>query len=108
MLSEVRRVLLEQRPVEGAPGMEMQLWLIEYPPGSTAASHRHPAVGVGYVVEGEFESAFEGQPLIRKRAGDGFVDEPKLEHHTFRVISEGPLRFVVAYTLPAGKAPIEY
>src|SRR5687768_190282 len=57
----IRRQLLEQRPAEGAPGLETQLWLIDYPPGASAPSHHHPVVGIGYVIEGAFDSVFAGQ-----------------------------------------------
>lgn len=106
---EIRRTLLTKQPVDGAPGLETQLWLIEYPPGAAAPAHRHPVVGVGYVIEGEYESVFGEQPMTRVKAGESFVDLAKVEHRMFRNPSKDKLlRFVVAYTIPAGKQPVEY
>lgn len=106
--AQIRRTLLTQQNVAGAPGLETQLWLIEYPPGATAPAHHHPVVGVGYVIEGEYESVFGDQPMTRVKAGESFVDQAQVEHRMFRNPSKDkPLRFVVAYTIPKGKQPVE-
>jgi len=97
---EIQRRLLATRPADNAPGQDTQLWLIEYPPGAEAPPHRHPVVGVGYVVEGAFESAFAGEPLVRVQAGESFVDPARVEHRVFRnAHADRPLKFVVAYTI---------
>ena len=104
----ITRRLLDKREVAGAPGLETQLWLIEYPPGAAAPVHHHPVVGIGYVVEGEFESAFGHEPPVRVKAGQSFVDPARVEHRLFRNVSaERPLKFIVTYTIPAGQAPVE-
>jgi len=105
----IRRQLLDQRPVEGAPGMETQLWLIDYPPGASAPSHHHPVVGIGYVVEGAFDSAFADQAQVHVSAGQSFVDPARLEHRLFRNSSSTqPLKMLVAYTIPSGTPPVEF
>ena len=38
--------------VEGLPGWETRLYLIEYPPGADGSRHRHPVVGLGYMLSG--------------------------------------------------------
>lgn len=106
---EVQRTLLAKQNVEGAPGLETQLWLIEYPPGADAPTHRHPVVGIGYVFEGEYDSVFGEEPMAHVKAGQSFVDLAKVEHKLFRNPSKDkPLRFVVAYTIPIGKKPVEF
>jgi|SRR4051794_19328246 quercetin dioxygenase-like cupin family protein len=106
---QVRRTLVARQNVEGAPGWETQLWSIEYPPGAAAPTHRHPVVGIGLVIEGEYESAFDDEPVTRGRAGESFLERPKAEHRMFRNPSKDkPLRFVVTYTIPIGKAPVEF
>ena len=105
----IRRTLVARQNVEGAAGLETQLWSIEYAPGAAAPTHRHPVVGVGLVLEGEYESAFGDEPVTRGRAGEGFVDRARVEHRIFRNPSrDKPLRFVVTYTIPVGKAPVEF
>lgn len=104
----ISRKLLDRRAVEDAPGMETELWLIEYPPGASAPVHHHPVVGIGYVIEGAFDSTFAGQPPLHVSAGQSFVDPARVEHRSFRNSSpDHPLRFVVAYTLPSGVSPVQ-
>lgn len=106
---QVRRTLVARQNVEGAPGWETQLWSIEYPPGAAAPTHRHPVVGIGLVIEGEYESVFDDESVTRGRAGESFLERPKAEHRMFRNPSKDkPLRFVVTYTIPIGKAPVEF
>lgn len=103
----IRRTLIDRRPATDLPGWETRLYLIEYPPGMAAPLHVHPAVGVGYVLEGRFESAFGTEPVVEVRAGQGFVDQAGVTHRVFRNADPGhALRFVVAYTLRAGEEPL--
>jgi quercetin dioxygenase-like cupin family protein/sugar lactone lactonase YvrE len=105
----VRRQLLDERPVAGQPGLLTQLWLIEYAPGASAPPHRHPVAGIGYVVEGAFDSSFSGQPPLHVSAGQSFFDPPQLQHRVFRnASSERPLKFVIAYTIPRGSPIVEF
>ncbi|MEO8180835.1 MAG: cupin domain-containing protein [Deltaproteobacteria bacterium] len=105
---EIRRQLLDRRPAEGAPGLETQLWLIDYPPGASAPSHHHPVVGIGYVIEGAFDSTFADQPPVHVGAGQSFVDPARIEHRVFRNSSSTqPLKMLVAYTIPSGTPPVE-
>lgn len=104
----ITRKLLEERPVEGVPGMKTQLWQIEYPPGASAPPHHHPVVGIGYVIEGAFDSGFAGAPLAHVSAGQSFVDPARVEHRVFRnASSRQALKFVVAYTIPGGTPIVE-
>jgi quercetin dioxygenase-like cupin family protein len=100
---KIRRTLIEQRPVTGLSGWETRLYLVEYGPGAVAPVHVHPAVGVGFVLEGSFESAFEGEPVRQVHAGQGFVDSAGVAHRAFRNLSsDRTLRFVIAYTIRSG------
>ena len=105
----IRRQLLDQRPVAGSPGLETQLWLIDYPPGASAPSHHHPVVGIGYVLEGSFDSTFAEQAPLHVSAGQSFVDPARIEHRVFRNSSSSkPLKMLVAYTIPSGTPPVEF
>jgi quercetin dioxygenase-like cupin family protein/DNA-binding beta-propeller fold protein YncE len=104
----ITRQLLDERPVEGTPGLKTQLWRIEYPPGASAPSHHHPVVGIGYVVEGAFDSAFAGAAPTHVTAGQSFVDPARVEHRLFRnASSQKALTFLVAYTIPEGTPILE-
>ena len=97
---EIRRSLVAGQPATGLPGWETRLYLIEYGPGAAAPVHVHPAVGVGQVLEGSFESAFGDAQPVQVHAGEGFVDQPAVAHRVFRNLnSDRPLRFLVAYTI---------
>ena len=68
-----------------------------------APLHVHPVVGVGLVLDGGFESAFGGAPVVQIRAGQGFVDPAGVPHRIFRnASSDQELRFVIAYTIRTG------
>ena len=98
----IRRTLVGRQPAH-EPGWETRLYLVEYPPGATATAHVHPAIGVGWGVDGEFESAFGNDPVVTVRAGQGFYDLADTVHRVFRNSSpEHPLRFVIAYTIRVG------
>ncbi|HEX4419052.1 MAG TPA: cupin domain-containing protein [Kofleriaceae bacterium] len=103
----IRRSLIARRPATGLAGWETRLYLIEYPPGASAPPHTHPAVGVGLVLDGRFESAFGDEPTVQVEAGQGFVDQADTPHRVFRNLSpDHPLRFVIAYTLRAQDEPL--
>ena len=95
----IRRTLVQRAPAH-EPGWETRLYLIEYPPGASAPAHVHPVNGVGWVIDGAFESQFDGEPVQRVEAGSGFVDRAETPHRLFRnVSSDRALRFMIAYTI---------
>ncbi len=103
----IKRTLIGRKPAADLPGWETRLYLIEYPPGATAPVHTHPAIGVGFVIDGRFESAFGDEPVVEVQSGQGFVDQAEVPHRVFRNPSlDHGLRFVVAYTLRAGEEPL--
>jgi quercetin dioxygenase-like cupin family protein len=103
----IKRTLIDRKPAADLPGWETRLYLIEYPPGAAAPVHVHPAIGVGFVIDGRFESAFGDEPVVEVQSGHGFVDQAGVPHRVFRNPSvDHGLRFVVAYTLRAGEEPL--
>jgi quercetin dioxygenase-like cupin family protein len=104
---EIRRTVLAQEQATDLPGWETRLYLIEYPPGASAPPHVHPAVGVGYVLEGRFESAFEGESTTTVEQGQTFVDRSNVVHSLFRNPDpDRPLKFLIAYTIRRGEPPL--
>lgn len=103
-LETIRRTVVASHPLPDMPGWELRMLLVEYPPGAVAAPHSHPVVGAGYVLEGEFESAWgdDGSGATITRQGEPFVDRAR-ERHLFRNASAtSPLRFLVTYAIPVG------
>ena len=103
-VTEVKRSLLAQREIADLPGMESRIYLMEFPPGAASKLHLHTAQGIGYVLEGSFESAFGDAPVTIKRAGDGFVDTPGKPHQFRNPDLARPLRFVVSGTFHKDEA----
>jgi len=102
--AHIRRTLLCSSPVEGLPGWETRLYLIEYPPGADSGGHHHPVVGLGYMLRGTILSAFGDEQPTAIGEGESFVDAAHQIHTVSRNASETePLRFVIAYTVKQGE-----
>lgn len=102
-----KRTLLRQEAVTGMPGWETLLYLVELPPGGVAPAHRHTVVGLGFVLEGTFESAFGDDAPTTTHEGESFIDGTEKVHTTFRNASrDRPLRFLMSYTLKKGEPPL--
>lgn len=102
--SGISRTLLDQAELADLPGWETRLFLIEYPPGVAAPKHHHPVAGVGYVLSGSFESAFEGEQPTIVREGQYFRDRPQLSHVLFRNLeSSKRLKFLIMYVVRKGE-----
>ena len=95
-VSGVKRTLVAHGDLPDRPGWESRMYLIEFPPGETAKLHVHPVLGVGYVIEGSFESSFSSDPATVTRAGEGFVDLAGVPHRFRNPDPARWLRFVVA------------
>ena len=100
----IRRSLMCSSPVDGFPGWETRLYLIEYPPGADGSGHHHPVIGLGYMLGGAILSAFGDEQPIAIREGESFVDRAHQVHTVSRNASKTePLRFVIAYTVKQGE-----
>ncbi len=100
----IQRTLLCASPVDGLPGWETRLYLIEYAPGADSSGHYHPAVGVGYMLSGTILSAFGNESAVAIHEGESFVDAAHKIHTVSRNASETePLHFVIAYTVTQGE-----
>jgi quercetin dioxygenase-like cupin family protein len=103
----ISRTLLLRQDLPNLPGWETRLYLIEYAPGVAAPAHHHPVEGLGYVVSGSFESAFEGEPATVVRAGQSFRERAQVSHVLFRnADAEHPLKFVIAFVVARGTAVV--
>ena len=78
--------------------------MVEYPPGASAPPHRHPAVGLCYVLEGTAESQYDGEEKRVFRTGDSYQDSATKTHVYWRNPSAtSPLRFICAAQLAEGQ-----
>lgn len=65
---------------------EVKMVVVTFKPGEVSGPHRHPIQTFAYVLEGEFESTFEGKVYHYKK-GDSFYEEPNGLHGGTRNLS---------------------
>jgi Cupin domain len=68
------RVELLRTEIPETDDRELVMSLLALAPGGTAPIHKHPGIGIGYVLEGVYESQYEGEPLKRFAAGEAIYD----------------------------------
>jgi len=68
---------------KGISNREVQMLVVNFPPGSSSPAHRHPCPTFGYVLEGQIESEFEGKSHLYKQ-GDSFYEKPYGLHSVTR------------------------
>jgi quercetin dioxygenase-like cupin family protein len=73
------------QPLADLPGREVRISLLDREPGASSARHRHPGHHTfGYVIEGTYEFAINGEPSRTLKAGDTFYEPPTAVHSTSR------------------------
>jgi quercetin dioxygenase-like cupin family protein len=73
------------QPLADLPGREVRISLLDREPGASSARHRHPGHHTfGYVIEGMYEFAINGEPSRTLKAGDTFYEPPGAIHSTSR------------------------
>ncbi|HDR9508864.1 cupin domain-containing protein [Burkholderia cepacia] len=78
------------------PGKEVQMIVVDYPPGSVDPVHRHDAHAFVYVLDGSIVMGLNGGKEITLHAGDTFHEGPDDVHTVGRnASSTKPARFVV-------------
>jgi quercetin dioxygenase-like cupin family protein len=101
------RTELMRRAIPGAGNLEAVMYLLSLPPGAAAPAHRHPGIGVGYVLEGVYESQYEGEELKQFTAGDSIYDLAHTPHLIARNGSASkPLRFIMTFIVATGQPTI--
>lgn len=97
------KVLLDQ--VLNTPSLkdqEFKMVLVTFQPREIGAAHRHPIPTFAYVIEGEFESTFDGK-LYHYKAGDTFYEEPDKLHGETRTIGDKPVKLLAIFIGDKGK-----
>jgi quercetin dioxygenase-like cupin family protein len=73
------------QPLADLPGREVRISVLDREPGSSSARHRHPGHHTfGYVLEGTYEFAINGEPSRTLKAGESFYEPPSAVHSTSR------------------------
>ncbi|RDT02195.1 cupin domain-containing protein, partial [Burkholderia contaminans] len=87
---------LTTEPLPEYPGKEVEMIVVDYPPGSVDPVHRHDAHAFVYVLDGSIVMGLNGGKEVTLHAGDTFHEGPKDIHTVGRnASSTKPARFVV-------------
>lgn len=79
---------LLSRDLVGAPGREVLMIAVEYPPGGFDPVHRHRAQAVVYVLEGKVEMQVRGREAVTLAPGQTFYEGPEDVHLIARNASQ--------------------
>jgi quercetin dioxygenase-like cupin family protein len=97
---------LQSRPLDGIPGKEGTMILVEYAPGDVDPIHRHDASAFLYVLEGTVVMQLKGGKPVTLTKGQTFFEGPNDIHIVGRNASRTkPARFIVVLVKNQG-API--
>jgi quercetin dioxygenase-like cupin family protein len=97
---------LTLKPLPDIPGKEVEMILVEYPPGGSDPVHRHNAHALVYVLEGSIVMGLNGAKPVTLTPGQTFYEGPNDIHTLGRNASKtAPARFVV-FLLKDKNAPV--
>jgi quercetin dioxygenase-like cupin family protein len=86
------------QPLADLPGREVRITLLDRAPGSSNPPHRHPGHHTfGYVIEGTYEFAIDGQPARTLTAGETFYEPPNALHSVSRNPSTDKLTKIIVF-----------
>ena len=74
--------LVFDHELPNVPGKSMRVVLVDYGPGGSSPSHRHPASAFIYarVLKGQIRSKVNDEPERTYKAGEGWTEKPG-DHH---------------------------
>lgn len=94
------------KPLPEFPGKEVEMIIVEYPPGSVDPVHRHDAHAFVYVLEGSIVMQVKGGREVTLTPGQTFYEGPSDVHVVGRNASNTqPAKFLVVFIKREG-API--
>jgi quercetin dioxygenase-like cupin family protein len=101
-----RTIQLLTQPLPDLPGREVRVTLLERGPGASSPPHRHPGHHVfGYVIEGTYAFAINGEQPRLLKAGDMFYEPPGALHSTSRNPSKDQNTKIVIFMVADQKNP---
>lgn len=97
------------RELPNVPGKSMRAVLVEYGPGASSPSHRHPSSAFIYatVLEGEIRSKVNDAPEHVYKAGESWTEVPG-DHHqvSANASSEKPSRLLAIFVVDTAEKEI--
>ena len=73
---QVRQLVQRDAPAVNLDGWQMTASEVSYGPGESSGRHRHPGFVCGYVLEGQYRFAVDGEPERVLSAGEMFFEDP--------------------------------
>lgn len=92
-----------------APGKSMKGVLVEYGPGGSSRSHRHPQSAFIHatVLEGAIRSQVNDGPVTVYRAGESWVEQPGDHHRVSANASDTePARLLAVFVVDTGETDL--
>lgn len=71
-----RALVQRDAPAVNLDGWQITATEVSYPPGEASGRHRHPGFVCGYVLEGQYRFAVDGQKETVLSAGQMFFENP--------------------------------
>jgi len=106
LAQEAKVTELMSKDLTNLPGKEALMIIVDYPPGSTDAIHRHNAHAFVYVLEGSIVMQVRGGKEVTLTPGQTFYEGPDDVHVVGRNASKTkPAKFVVVFVKDKG-APV--
>jgi quercetin dioxygenase-like cupin family protein len=96
-----------QRHDLNVPGREVLQARVDFAPGASFPSHRHPGEEIIYVLQGTLEYTVAGQPPVSLAAGD-VLFVPAGVFHAARNLGTTPGSELATYVLEKGKPLTEF
>jgi quercetin dioxygenase-like cupin family protein len=106
LAQEAKVTELMSKDLTNLPGKEGLMIIVDYPPGSTDAIHRHNAHGFIFLLEGSIVMQVRGGKEVTLTPGQTFYEGPDDVHVVGRNASKTkPAKFVVVFVKDKG-APV--
>ena len=103
---EVKVTPLTTEALPEYPGKEVQMIMVEYPPGGQDPVHRHDAHGFIYVLEGNIIMGVKGGKEVTLKPGDTFHEGPNDIHTVGRNASNSKRARFIVFLIKNQGAPI--
>jgi quercetin dioxygenase-like cupin family protein len=100
---DAKVTLLMSRDLAAAPGKEVVMLTVDYPPGGSSGPHRHNAQTFVYVLEGSVVMQVKGEPSQTLGPGQTFYEGPDDIHVVSKNASQSePAKFLVVFVKDKG------
>jgi quercetin dioxygenase-like cupin family protein len=98
--SAVKRTVLQRADVPGS-NYEVEYALVEFPANTRTGRHYHPGTVFGYLLDGEYTLAIDGQAAKTYKNGETVRIEPDVVHD--ESTGSVPAKFLSVFIVEKGK-----